>query len=231
MAVRRIHADQPDSFAFTPETLEKAKWWLAKYPGERKRSAVIPILWLAQKQAGGWLPEPALRAVGDLLDMPRMRVIEVATFYSMFNLAPVGRFFIQLCGTTPCWLRGADALKAVCEERIGPKGTTSPDGLFTWAEVECLGACCNAPMIQISTDETDHYYEDLTGESFATLLDDLANGRAVKAGPQSARTSSEPAGESTSLTDATLYDGSRAAPLAAVPNAPGPDAPPEPGAG
>jgi len=136
--------------------------------------------------------------------MAPMRVLEVATFYTMFNLQPVGEFFVQLCGTTPCALRGAEALKKVCEDVIGPQSTVTADGKLSWLEVECLGACCNAPMAQINVD----YYEDLTPANFRQLLDDLRNGRAVKPGPQNGRTGSEPEGGPQTLTDKALYDGS-----------------------
>src|SRR5690606_3038416 len=151
--------DQPESFAFTPDSMKEVRFWLAKYPSERKRSAVIPLLWIAQKQAG-WVTEPAIELVGDLLEVPLVLGPAVATFYTMFNLEPVGRFHIQLCGTTPCMLRGSEDLKATLKAKIGPKGSMTPDRLFSWIEVECLGACCNAPMIQISTTESGHYYED-----------------------------------------------------------------------
>jgi NADH-quinone oxidoreductase subunit E len=147
-----------------------------------------------------------------MLGMPYIRVLEVATFYTMFNLEPVGRFHIQLCGTTPCMLRGAEDLKAVMAERIGPKGSVTPDKLFSWIEVECLGACCNAPMVQISTSTDDHYYEDLTPELLAKLLDDLSAGRA-KPGPQIDRQTSAPVGGEKTLLDAALYDGSRGKPI------------------
>ncbi|MGF1461942.1 MAG: NADH-quinone oxidoreductase subunit NuoE [Maricaulaceae bacterium] len=220
MSVRRLAQAQPESFEFAPDTLERIRDWMAKYPEGRQASAVIPALWIVQKQCEGWLPEPAMRAVADLLGMAYMRVYEVATFYTMFNLGPVGEHLIQVCGTTPCWLRGAEALKAVCEKRIGPKGSVSADGKFSWMEVECLGACVNAPMVQISNAQTDAYFEDFTAESFEALLDRLAGGEPVRPGPQSGRDASAPEGEPTSLTEASLYDGSRAAPLTAIPNAP-----------
>ena len=150
MSVRRLAKEQPASFAFSKATKAKADWWIAKYPAERKASAVIPILWLVQKQEG-WVSEPAIRAIGDLLGMPFIRVLEVATFYTMFMLEPVGSAaLIQVCGTTPCMLRGANELMAVCKSKIGPKQTLSADGRFTWEEVECLGACANAPMAMIN---------------------------------------------------------------------------------
>ena len=188
MSVRRLNKEQPDNFAFTPENLAWAQAQIDKYPQGRQASAVVPLLWRAQQQADGWLPEPALRHVGDMLAMPYMRVLEVASFYSMFNLAPVGKHFVQLCGTTPCWLRGADDLKAVCQRMIGEAGQISNDGQFSWLEVECLGACVNAPMVQIN----DDFYEDLTAESFAQLLLDLQQGKKVKTGPQIGRHASEP---------------------------------------
>ena len=197
MSVRRLDLNQPESFAFTPENLETAKKTIAKYPEGRQASAIISLLWLAQKQHDYWLPEPAIRCVAEMLDMPYIRALEVATFYTMFNLSPVGKHFIQLCGTTPCWLRGADDLKEVCRKRIGEQQQVSADGNFSWLEVECLGACANAPMVQIN----DDYYEDLTAENFEKLLDDLAAGREVKVGSQTGRKSSEPAGGLTSLTD------------------------------
>jgi NADH-quinone oxidoreductase subunit E len=150
---------------------------------------VIPLLWRAQEQHDGWLPEPALRYVGELLDMPYIRVYEIATFYTMFNLSPVGKYFVQLCGTTPCMLRGAEDMKAVCRKIIGPERKVTADGLFSWMEVECLGACVNAPMVQINKD----YFEDLTTDSFTTLLMKLKGGVGVKPGPQSNRQFSAPA--------------------------------------
>jgi NADH-quinone oxidoreductase subunit E len=219
MSTRRLAQEQPASFAFTPESMKEVSFWLAKYPSERRRSAVIPLLWIAQKQAG-WVTEPAIRVVAGMLDMPVMRVLEVATFYTMFNLERVGRFHIQLCGTTPCMLRGSEALKDLLAERIGPVGSVTADGVFSWMETECLGACCNAPMVQISTTESDHYYEDLTPQTLGKVMDDLAAGKTPKPGPQTGRRASAPMGKPTSLTDPSLYDGSRAAPLTAIPNAP-----------
>jgi NADH-quinone oxidoreductase subunit E len=225
MSSRHLAKEQPASFAWEPAFKPEVDFWLAKYPADRKRSAVIPLLWVAQKQSGGWLPEPAMRVIGDMLDMAYIRVLEVATFYTMFNLEPVGRYHIQLCGTTPCMLRGAEDLKKVLAERIGPKGSVTPDKLFSWIEVECLGACCNAPMVQISTTTDDHYYEDLTPELLEKLLADLSAGRA-KPGPQIDRQTSAPVGEAKTLTDASLYDGSRAKPIK-LPNT-APPAPPPP---
>jgi NADH-quinone oxidoreductase subunit E len=202
MSVRRLATEQPEAFAFTPENLNWAKGQLKKYPEERKASAVLPLLWRAQEQCGGWLPEPALRAVADMLGMAYIRVYEIATFYTMFNLAPVGRYYVQLCGTTPCWLRGADEIKATCRRLIGEPAQVTSDGLFSWVEVECLGACVNAPMVQINKD----YYEDLTPESFERILINLRKGREVTPGPQDGRHSSEPFGGPTVLTEPSLYE-------------------------
>jgi NADH-quinone oxidoreductase subunit E len=188
MSVRRLAAEQPEAFGFTPGNLRWAKAQLKKYPEGRQASAVIPLLWRAQEQCGGWLPEPALRYVADMLGLAYIRIYEIATFYTMFNLAPVGRYFVQVCGTTPCWLRGADEIKATCRKLIGEPGHVTKDGLFSWTEVECLGACVNAPMVQINKD----YYEDLTPASLERVLTDLREGREVKPGPQDGRHSSEP---------------------------------------
>ena len=216
MSVRRLAKQQPASFAFSAETLKLAQWWIAKYPAGRQQSAVIPILWLVQKQEG-WVCEPALRAIAELLSMPVIRVMEVVTFYTMFQLEPVGDVaLIQVCGTTPCMLRGANDLMKVCKDKIGPKQHRSADGKFSWEEVECLGACVNAPMAQIN----DYYYEDLTPESLAQIIDDFAAGKKPKPGSYSGRHTSEPAGGALTLTDPALYDGSAAKPMKALPNAP-----------
>lgn len=203
MSVRRLAEVQPESFAFTPENEARCAQEIAKYPPGRQASAIIALLWIAQKQNGGWLPKPAIESVAAKLGMLPIRALEVATFYTMFNLAPVGKYFIQFCGTTPCVLRGADTIKKVLERRIGPQNHVTADGTFSWLEVECLGACCNAPMVQIN----DDYYEDLTEENFNTLLDDLAAGRPVKTGSQTGRRTSEPAGGLTSLTSLYGRDG------------------------
>lgn len=216
MAPRRLAAAavQPKQFAFTADNLAWARAQLTKYPEGRQASAVIPLLWRAQQQAGGWVPEAAIRYVGELLDLAYIRVLEIATFYTMFNLAPVGRHHVQLCGTTPCMLRGAEALKQVCAQRIGEQLHVTADGAFSWVEVECLGACVNAPMVQIN----DDFYEDLTPESLSRLLDDLAAGRPVTPGPQIDRQFSAPAGGLTSLTELVIAqpsDGGQAAPQTA----------------
>ena len=206
MVARRPGPDniQPASFAFTAENERWAEGQIQKYPPGRQMSAVIPLLWRAQEQAGGWLPQTAIEAVADRLGMAYIRVFEVATFYTMFNLEPVGRHHVQLCGTVPCHVKGALELKEVLRRRIGDERHVTSDGLFSWLEVECLGACCNAPMVQINAD----YYEDLTPESLERLLDALAPGGSVKPGPQSARRSSEPEGDVKTLTDPRLFDGS-----------------------
>jgi NADH-quinone oxidoreductase subunit E len=216
MSVRRLAEIQPDSFAFTPENEAWAETIMSKYPEGRQASAVISLLWRAQKQNGYWLPRPAIEKVAEKLRMPYIRVLEIATFYSMFNLAPVGKFFIQLCGTTPCQLAGSDAIKAVLKARVGEAGRVTADGLFSWTEVECLGACCNAPMVQIN----DDYFEDLTPENFERLLDDLAAGAPVRVGSQTGRVSSEPDGALTALTEFYGADG-RGGPYSAAATAPG----------
>ncbi|MGP0092996.1 MAG: NADH-quinone oxidoreductase subunit NuoE [Xanthobacteraceae bacterium] len=203
MSVRRLApADlQPKDFAFTAENLAWAKQQLTKYPEGRQASAVIPVLWRAQEQTGGWVPEAAIRYVADFLGLAHIRVLEVATFYTMFNLAPVGRCHVQLCGTTPCVLRGAEDLKHVCHERIGEENHVTADGKFSWTEVECLGGCVNAPVVQIGSD----YYEDLTAESLSRVLDEFGAGKAPKPGPQVDRQLSAPVGGPTTLTDPSLY--------------------------
>ncbi|AYG96118.1 NADH-quinone oxidoreductase subunit NuoE [Brevundimonas naejangsanensis] len=214
MSVRRLAKEQPSSFEFSKETMEKAQWWIKKYPESRRQSAVIPILWLVQKQEG-WVSEPSLRAIGDLLGMAYIRVLEVATFYTMFQLTPVGTAaLIQVCGTTQCMLRGSNELMRVCREKIGPKDELSADGRFTWQEVECIGACSNAPVAQIN----DLYYEDLTPENMAQIIDDFAAGKTPKAGSYVGRHTSEPVGGARVLTDPALYDGSAAKKIKKLPN-------------
>jgi NADH-quinone oxidoreductase subunit E len=203
MSVRRLADQQPASFAFTAENLAWAQQQIAKYPEGRQASAVIPILWRAQEQSSGWLPEKAIEYVARMLDMAPIRVLEVATFYTMFQLAPVGRKgHVQLCGTTPCMLRGAEGLRRVCERRIHHEPFhLSADGDFSWEEVECLGACVNAPMLLIGDDT----YEDLTPETFEHVLDALARGETPKPGPQNGRQFSAPIGGDTTLTDPAIY--------------------------
>ena len=201
MSVRRLGEKQPESFAFTPDNLAWAKARIDKYPSGRQQSAVISLLWRAQEQCGGWLPQKAIEAVAGMLGMAKIRVLEVATFYTMFNLAPVGKYHVQFCGTTPCLLRGADALKTVLHDMIGEENEVTADGKFSWIEVECLGACVNAPMVQINAD----YYEDLTSESLTRILDDFAAGKTPKPGPQIDRQNSAPVGGPTTLTDPSIY--------------------------
>jgi NADH-quinone oxidoreductase subunit E len=189
------------AFAWTAENAKHAKTIVARYPPGRQHSAIIPLLDLAQRQIGaetetqGWLPIPVIEFVAGELAMPYMRAYEVATFYTMFNLAPVGRFHVQVCGTTPCMLRGSDDVLTACKARGMTKGATTPDGLFTLSEVECLGACANAPMVQINDDN----YEDLTFETMTAILDALARGEAPKPGPQNGRQTSCPEGDPTTL--------------------------------
>ncbi|KAF0674868.1 NADH-quinone oxidoreductase subunit E [Profundibacterium mesophilum] len=194
--LRRLHPEQPESFSFTPDNHAWAEAQISKYPAGRQASAVIPLLWRAQEQEG-WLSRPAIEEIGRMLDMAYIRVLEVATFYFMFQLQPVGSLaHVQVCGTTSCMICGAEDLIAVCREKIAPKAhQLSGDGRFSWEEVECLGACANAPMVQIGKD----YYEDLTTESFGALLDRFAAGEVPLPGPQSGRFAAEPAGGATSL--------------------------------
>ncbi|EJN12887.1 NADH-quinone oxidoreductase, E subunit [Bradyrhizobium sp. YR681] len=203
MSVRRLAPKevQPASFAFTQENLAFAKQQIAKYPAGRQASAVIAILWRAQEQHDGWVSEAAIRVIADMLDMPYIRVLEVATFYTMFQLAPVGKkAHVQVCGTTPCRLRGAEDLIHVCEHRIHHEPFhLSKDGNFSWEEVECLGACVNAPMVLIGKDT----YEDLTKESFGKVLDGFASGNPPKPGPQNGRQFSAPTGGPTTLKEIT----------------------------
>ena len=214
MSVRRLAKEQPASFAFTRATKVKANWWIAKYPVDRRQSAVIPILWLVQKQEG-WVSEPAIRAIAELLGMPYIRVLEVATFYTMFMLEPVGSAaLIQVCGTTPCMLRGSGELMKVCKSRIGDKQTLSADGKFYWEEVECLGACVNAPMAMIN----DYYFEDLTAADLNQIIDDFAAGKTPKPGTRVDRVNSAPEGGPLTLSDPKLYDGSAAKKIKKLPN-------------
>ncbi|MBV0892265.1 NADH-quinone oxidoreductase subunit NuoE [Paracoccus sp. Z118] len=194
--LRRLAHVQPDSFEFTPANLEWARAQMTKFPEGRQQSAVIPILWRAHEQEG-WLSRPAIEYVADLLGMPFIRALEVATFYFMFQLQPVGRIaHIQICGTTTCMICGAEELIAICREKIAPTPhTLSADGNLSWEEVECAGACSNAPMAQIGKD----YYEDLTAEKLSELIDALAAGKLPVPGPQNGRFSSEPLGGATAL--------------------------------
>ncbi len=187
-----------ETFAFTPENKALAGKIVAKYPAGRQASAVLPLLDLAQRQVGGWLPRAAMDYVAATLDMAPIRVYEVATFYSMFNLKPVGKYLLQVCRTTPCWLRGSDKLTETCRRKlgIGPK-ETSADGQFTLVEVECLGTCVNAPVIQIN----DDFYEDLDPARLEKLLDALSRGKPVTPGSQTGRQGSAPEGGPTTLVE------------------------------
>jgi len=187
--VGAVPVGQPEGFEFTPENLERARAHVAKYPPGRQASAVLPLLWIAQEQTRGWLPQAAMDHVAEILEMAPIRVYEVATFYTMFNLRPVGRYLLQACTTTPCWLRGSDAVVEACERKLGiGVDGTSPDGLFTLVEVECLGACVNAPILQVNED----FYEDLDGPTTEALLDALRDGNAPPPGSVIGRQGSEP---------------------------------------
>jgi NADH-quinone oxidoreductase subunit E len=229
MAHRRLAEEhvQPKEFSFTAENLAWAQDEIKKYPEGREQSAVISLLWRAQEQNGGWLPQKAIEAVAAMLGMAKIRVLEVATFYTMFLLSPVGRkAHVQVCGTTPCLLRGAEELFKVCRRRINEQPfQVSADGDFSWEEVECLGACVNAPMVLIGRDT----YEDLNGESFEKVLDGIANGRSPKPGPQIDRQTSAPVGGPKVLTDPSQFwrmsgNGKLQAPVLADANAKKPGA-------
>jgi NADH-quinone oxidoreductase subunit E len=207
MSLRRLAPPeiQPASFAFSAENAEWAKMTIAKYPQGRQASAVISLLWRGQEQEG-WVSHPMIESIARMLNMPFIRVLEVATFYTMFNLQPVGTYLVQVCTTSPCWLQGSDDVVAACKKHIHPQEkTVSEDGKLSWMEVECLGACVNAPMLQIGSD----FYEDLDGPTTERMIADLRAGKALKPGPQNyGRVSSEPAGGARTLTDPALYDGS-----------------------
>lgn len=194
--LRRLYHDQPESFAFTPANQAWAEAQIKKYPDGRQQSAIIPLLWRAQEQEG-WLTRPAIEGVAEMLGMAYMRALEVATFYFMFQLQPVGSVaHVQVCGTLSCMICGAEDLIGVCKEKIADKAhDVSADGKFSWEEVECLGSCSNAPMVQIGKD----YYEDLTAEKFAWILDELDAGRVPTPGPQNGRYAAEPLGGLTTL--------------------------------
>lgn len=180
---------QPDNFEFSQENLTLAQKHIAKYPNGKQASAVLPLLEIAQRQNDNWVPLAAVEYIANILDMEPIRVFEVVTFYTMFNLSPVGKYHIQICGTTPCWLRGSDKIKETCQNSLGINfNETTKDALFSLVEVECLGACANAPMIQIN----DDYYEDLDQVSMKNIIESLANGNIPKKGSQIGRISSEP---------------------------------------
>ncbi|HEX3672677.1 MAG TPA: NADH-quinone oxidoreductase subunit NuoE [Rhizomicrobium sp.] len=204
MSFRRLSQNQPASFAFKGEFEPRIAREIAKYPEGRQASAVIALLWFGQDQEG-WVTKPMIEDVARRLGMPFIRVLEVATFYTMFNLEPVGKHLVQVCTTTPCWLRGSDAIVDACKKHIAPREkTVSADGVFSWMEVECLGACVNAPMLQIGKD----FYEDLDGPLTEKLLEAFRRGETPKPGPQNSRHTSEPEGGALTLKDPALYDGS-----------------------
>jgi NADH-quinone oxidoreductase subunit E len=222
MSVRRLDPVQPASFVFTPENLAWAKACIAKYPAGKQASAVIPLLWRGQEQ-NGWTSRPMIEYVAEMLGMAYIRVLEVATFYTMFQLSPVGtKAHIQLCGTIACQLRGAEELRKVCESKIHPQpGHLNADGSMSWEEVECLGSCVNAPMIQVFKDT----YEDLTPEKLQELIDQWQSGHHVKPGPQIERHFSAPVGGGSTLTDKSLYKGQRTFKRVEAPPPPPPAAP------
>jgi NADH-quinone oxidoreductase subunit E len=202
LSLRRLAPDQPKSFAFTPENQAWAQKQIKKYPEGRQASAIVPLLWRAQEQNGGHVTEPMMRVIGEMLGMSPIRVLEIATFYTMFNLKPVGEHLLQVCTTTPCWLRGSDAVVAACKKHIHPHAeTVSADGKLSWMEVECLGACVNAPVVQLR----DDFYEDLDGPRTEQLINDLRTGRPTKPGSAIGRQTSAPDGGPLTLTDPSLY--------------------------
>jgi NADH-quinone oxidoreductase subunit E len=195
VSLRRLAEQQPASFAFNGANKARVEKEIAKYPAGRQASAVIAALWIGQEQEG-WVTKPMIEAVAEMLGMPSIRVLEVATFYTMFNLEPAGKHLVQVCTTTPCWLRGSDEIVKVCKKHIHEKPhTVSADGKFSWTEVECLGACVNAPMMQIGKE----FYEDLDGAKAAEIIEALRRGEEPKPGPQTGRHSSEPEGGPTTL--------------------------------
>ncbi len=190
---------QPASFAFTPENRAKADAYIVKYPPGRQASAVLSLLYLAQDQHDNWVPRAAMDHIAEILSMPPIRVYEVASFYTMFNLRPVGRHFLQICTTTPCWLRGSDAVVEACKKKLGIDiGETTPDKKFTLLEVECLGACVNAPVVQVNNAD---FYEDLDGPATEKLIDALSRGEKPPKGSVTGRQGSAPAGGPTTLTE------------------------------
>jgi NADH-quinone oxidoreductase subunit E len=196
VSTRRLAPNQPTTFAFTPENEAWAQKQIAKYPAGKQASAVVPLLWRAQEQNGGHVTEPMMRVIGDKLGMSPIRVLEIATFYTMFNLKPVGQHLLQVCTTTPCWLRGSDEVVSACKKHIHPHAeTVSADGKLSWMEVECLGACVNAPVVQVG----DDFYEDLDGGRTEGLINDLRNGRPTRPGSQIGRQTSAPEGGPTTL--------------------------------
>jgi len=198
MSVKKISKEQPDEFKFTSDNLEKAKKIIKKYPNGKQQSAVMPFLYLAQKQNNNWIPLAAIKYIGKLLEMPYIKVYEVATFYTMYNLTPVGHHFIQICTTTPCMIRGAYELVEACKEKISPnENELSKDKKCSWIEVECLGACVNAPMMQIN----DDYYEDLDKEKTLKILNQILKGETPKPGSYRGRINNEPENNRKTLMD------------------------------
>jgi len=189
MSLRKVSKEQPEKFEFSTENLKEAKEILLKYPDKKKQSAVMALLFIAQRQNDNWIPLSAMKYIGKLLDMPYIKVYEVATFYTMYNLTPVGKNFIQICTTTPCMIRGAYKLVEACKEKISEKeNELSKDKSCSWMEVECLGACVNAPMMQINND----YYEDLDKEKTLKILDEILSGKVPKPGSYRGRLNTEP---------------------------------------
>ncbi len=189
MSIKKVHDIQPESFSFTEQNLSEAKSILSKYPENRKKSAVMPLLYLVQRQNQNWIPLAAIKYVAKYLSMPYIKVYEIATFYSMYNLSPVGKYFVQVCTTSPCLLRGADKITKVCENKISPnQNEISKNGKCSWTEVECLGACVNAPMIQINND----YYEDLDENSTTKIIESLMVDDPLKPGSYRGRKNTSP---------------------------------------
>tara|TARA_B100000963_G_scaffold332503_1_gene324058 strand:- start:77 stop:682 length:606 start_codon:yes stop_codon:yes gene_type:complete len=189
MSLKKVHNIQPDEFKFTDDNLKLVENIMSKYPKENKKSAVMPLLYLAQKQNYNWIPLAAMKYIAKFLSMPYISVYEVATFYSMYNLAPVGKYFVQVCTTTPCLIRGADKIVKLCKEKISPnENEISKNGNCSWTEVECLGACVSAPMIQIN----DNYYEDLDEKSAIEIFDSLKKDKPLKPGSYRGRKNTAP---------------------------------------
>ena len=189
MSIKKVHDIQPKEFKFSNENLKKAEEILNRYPKKSRKSAVMPFLYLAQKQNDNWIPLSAMKYIANFLSMPYISVYEVATFYTMYNLAPVGKYFVQVCTTTPCLIRGADKIVKLCKEKISPnENEVSKKGNCSWMEVECLGACVNAPMIQIN----ENYYEDLNEKCTKEILESLINDKTLKPGSYRGRTNTSP---------------------------------------
>ena len=198
MSIKKVHDDQPNEFKFSEENLKTVEIILKKYPEKNKKSAVMPLLYLAQRQNKNWIPLAAIKYIAKYLSMPYISVYEVATFYTMYNLAPVGKYFIQVCTTTPCLIRGADKIVKICKEKISPnENELSTKGNCSWMEVECLGACVTAPMMQIN----DDYYEDLDKEKTLEILDKILKGETPKPGSYRGRINNEPENNRKTLMD------------------------------